>query len=475
MTDLLLGLSQLAPPSPDTAEQRSLPVSPEAVSPIVREAAADNTPQPQVTTQSPDVPQFSPDSMSADSMSADSTPTLNLGPKLQQLRESVPRPANSASLDELLISAMDSEIAIADLRQGLQGAPNTNFDFTAALSSDAPEINLDRVQNGNFSGGESDRLQLRRGLAPEPPGATFEFDIRHRDTQERGAAATTPAPVSLVKPADLAPNPPPTPRFAVPREGSILSYATTPSALAMAEQQLPPLTGPRPGSGSQLYQQRQAALQAGTLHTRLSPDSFYEQWVTATPHPTYQQWQALLSQEAQAVAQGQGNNGLSIVVGDSLSQWLPTELLPQDRFWLNQGISGDTTQGILNRLSTFADTRPDVIHVMAGVNDLKNGASDDQVVANLAQIMQQLRQQHPEARVVVHSILPTRLASIPNDRIRALNRQIEQTALTQQVMYLNLQPSFVDDSGQLRYELTTDGLHLSRLGYQVWQIALLSL
>ncbi|MEM8804510.1 MAG: GDSL-type esterase/lipase family protein [Cyanobacteria bacterium P01_G01_bin.38] len=254
----------------------------------------------------------------------------------------------------------------------------------------------------------------------------------------------------------------------------ILSYATTPQALSLAMQRVTMPRGPRPGSGPQLYQQRQMALQAGSLYTRLAPESFQSQWSNAVSKPTYEQWKSLLAREAGAIANGQGNNRLTVVVGDSLSLWLPPELLPQDRFWLNQGISGDTTRGVLNRLSSFEQTHPDVIHVMAGVNDLKNGASNAEVLTNLRSIMQRLRQQHPEARVIVHSILPTRLESIPSDRIRALNTQIAQSAQAEGVVYLDLHPSFTDEVGNLRYELTTDGIHLSRLGYQVWQIAMLA-
>ncbi|MEM9163844.1 MAG: GDSL-type esterase/lipase family protein [Cyanobacteria bacterium P01_F01_bin.4] len=254
----------------------------------------------------------------------------------------------------------------------------------------------------------------------------------------------------------------------------ILSYATTPQALSLAMQRVTVPQGPRPGSGPQLYQQRQMALQSGRLYTRLAPESFQPQWSNAVAQPTYEQWTSLLAREAGAIANGQGSNRLTVVVGDSLSLWLPPELLPRDRFWLNQGISGDTTQGVLNRLSSFEQTRPDVIHVMAGVNDLKNGASNADVLTNLQSIMQRLRQQHPEARVIVHSILPTRLESIPSDRIRALNTQIAQSAQAEGVVYLDLHPSFTDEVGNLRYELTTDGIHLSRLGYQVWQIAMLA-
>ena len=233
-------------------------------------------------------------------------------------------------------------------------------------------------------------------------------------------------------------------------------------------------TGPRPSSGSQLYQQRLAALTAGKLYTRLSPDSFYESWVNASQQPTYEQWRTLLTQEARAMEHGQGGNRLTVVVGDSLSLWLPSEWLSTDRFWLNQGISGDTTAGILRRLSTFAQTRPDTIHLMAGINDLKNGATNAEVISNLRQIMGQLHQTHPQAKIIVYSILPTRVANIPSDRIANLNQQIEQTAQQVGIEYLDLQPNFADSDGNLRPELTTDGIHLTPQGYRVWQLALLS-
>ena len=38
--------------------------------------------------------------------------------------------------------------------------------------------------------------------------------------------------------------------------------------------------------------------------------------------------------------------------------------------------------------------------------------------------------------------------------------------------YLNLYPLFQDRENNLAQELTTDGIHLSRQGYQVWQTAL---
>lgn len=229
----------------------------------------------------------------------------------------------------------------------------------------------------------------------------------------------------------------------------------------------------RPQSGAQQYQQRWAALRQGQTYTRIATDSFAEQWINATEQPTYEQWVTLLGYEARAMAAGQGNNRLSVLVGDSISQWFPVEQLSRDRFWLNQGISGDTTAGVLRRLSLFQDTRPADIHVMVGINDLRRGASNAEVLHNLSQIMQELRQTHPQARIWIYSILPTRLPALPPERIFALNQNLEAIARQQQVTYVDLQRFFVEEpSGILRRDLTTDGIHLSCAGYALWQWAI---
>ena len=227
-----------------------------------------------------------------------------------------------------------------------------------------------------------------------------------------------------------------------------------------------------PKSGSQLYHQRLAALTAGQIYTRLSGTSFWSSWENARQQPTYEQWKSLLTNEAKAIASGQGSNRLSVLLGDSITLWFPAEDLTHNRLWLNQGISGDTTAGILNRLSALSPTRPDTIYLMAGINDLIRGETDATILGNFRQIMRRLHQQHPNAQVMVQSILPTQLAKISNDRIRYLNSQIQAIAQTEGAEYLDIYSKFVDSYGNLRPELTTDGLHLSDRGYEVWQAEL---
>ena len=196
----------------------------------------------------------------------------------------------------------------------------------------------------------------------------------------------------------------------------------------------------------------------------------------------YQQWVTQLGREAEAAASNRPPK-LSVLAGDSLSMWFPTKLLPPDRLWLNQGISGETSVGLLKRLQLFDRTFPDTVFVMIGINDLLRGASDEGILNNQRQIIRDLRWAHPKAQVVVQSILPhsgeqstwenrDRLLAIPNSRIRGINRRLKEIATSENVSYLDLQPLFADADGNLPKELSTDGLHLNDRGYLVWRSAL---
>jgi hypothetical protein len=119
----------------------------------------------------------------------------------------------------------------------------------------------------------------------------------------------------------------------------------------------------------------------------------------------YQQWLDLLTLEAQRVAQ-ENPDHLNLLLGDSISLWFPPELLPPDTVWLNQGISGETSRGLLKRLNIVDQTKPQKIFIMIGINDLLQGMKDDSVVANHLLIIRYLRKVHPQSKIIVQSILP---------------------------------------------------------------------
>ena len=197
---------------------------------------------------------------------------------------------------------------------------------------------------------------------------------------------------------------------------------------------------------------------------------------------SYPQWLDILKQEAKITAR-KNPQRLTILAGDSLSLWFPPELLPEDRSWLNQGISGEVSNGLLQRLDFFDRTQPEVIFVMVGINDLIRGLDDQEILANYRQIISYLRKKHPQSEIVIQSILPhgaegvtwegkEKLLAIPNPRIRNLNQELNNLATEKAVRYLDLHPLFTDKQGNLRTDFTTDGLHLSPPGYLVWRTAL---
>jgi lysophospholipase L1-like esterase len=199
----------------------------------------------------------------------------------------------------------------------------------------------------------------------------------------------------------------------------------------------------------------------------------------------YQQWVELLGREADVAARQQPKH-LTILVGDSLSLWFPSELLPRERTWLNQGISGETSKGLLNRLDLFDKTQPEAIFVMIGINDLIREVTDETILANQRLIVRYLRRVHPQSKIVLQSILPhsarnatwegrDRLLAIPNRRIRDLNERLRAIAKEENVIYLDLYPLFADADGNMKTELSSDGLHLNPQGYLVWRNALLVL
>ncbi len=197
---------------------------------------------------------------------------------------------------------------------------------------------------------------------------------------------------------------------------------------------------------------------------------------------SYRQWVDVLAKDAAAVAT-QRPAHLTVLLGDSLSLWFPGELMPGRRVWINQSISGERTQGLLKRLDLLKNNDVEAVFLMIGINDLIWGKPDDEIIANYKKIVAQLKKDHPQAQIVVQSILPhggeestwesrDKLLALNSDRIVQLNVALQQIAADNSAYYLDLYPIFVTGDGELRSDLTTDGLHLNRQGYLVWRSAI---
>lgn len=147
-----------------------------------------------------------------------------------------------------------------------------------------------------------------------------------------------------------------------------------------------------------------------------------------------------------------------ILLGDSITAWNPR------RGVVNLGVPGDTTRDILWRLEELEECGKDVIYIMAGVNDVIMGFSEEKTMENYSSLIWKLKDRFK--RLTVISILPVD-NKIRNDRIVSLNRKIEKLALKAQVNYLNIYPEFTGKDGKIDGRYTTDGIHLSTRGYEL--------
>ena len=173
----------------------------------------------------------------------------------------------------------------------------------------------------------------------------------------------------------------------------------------------------------------------------------------------------------------------NVLLGDSITLWFPSDMLPGRKTWLNQAISGENSGGLLNRLYVLDSNEVEAFFIMVGINDMIWGGKDEDLTYNVRSMINYLQEQHPDARIVVQSILPhggenaswegrDKLAAISPSRVEAVNEKLELIAAELGVDYLDLHPLFANGEGFIRPDLTTDGLHLNEDGYMVWRTAI---
>ena len=167
-----------------------------------------------------------------------------------------------------------------------------------------------------------------------------------------------------------------------------------------------------------------------------------------------------------------------IFIGDSIVEYFPLqELLQTDKTLVNRGIRGYKTDLLRENLAVHLFGQAlDKIFILIGTNDIGKKMPQEETLANLEAIIQEISRDYPLAQIQLLSVLPVNEKEAyqgtvyvrTNRKIAALNDAFGQLAASyMQVQFIDLYPAFLDEQGQLREDLTTDGLHLSIAGYAV--------
>ncbi len=167
--------------------------------------------------------------------------------------------------------------------------------------------------------------------------------------------------------------------------------------------------------------------------------------------------------------------GQVVFLGNSLTQggkW--NEYFPQQNP-VNRGISGDNTLGMLGRLHEIIRAKPSKLFILAGVNDISLGRSNDKILNGIKSIIYQVKEGSPNTTIYVQSLLPINKDVCKYQRmmkkekqIEKLNKEIIKFCKSENITFINLYPHFLSEKRKLDAKYTSDGLHLNEAGYAVW-------
>jgi lysophospholipase L1-like esterase len=157
-----------------------------------------------------------------------------------------------------------------------------------------------------------------------------------------------------------------------------------------------------------------------------------------------------------------------VFLGDSITEGGPWEEMFPDLRVRNRGVGGDTSEGVHARLEQITRATPTKVFLLIGTNDLFRGDSEDEIVSNITDVLDRLKQETPDTEVYLQSVLP-RAPSYRAD-IEALNARLAEVALEHGSAWIDLYPAFLDpETGGIRAELSNDELHLLGPGYKLWK------
>lgn len=181
----------------------------------------------------------------------------------------------------------------------------------------------------------------------------------------------------------------------------------------------------------------------------------------AESSPFYRQMRGHLRRQA-----ANSGSGRVIFLGDSITQGMDCTTLSTKA--LNLGIGGDTTAGLLRRLTDYPDLGyAEAIVLLVGINDcpFRDNAG---VLANYRQILDALP---PGPRLFVVEVLPIDQRMTGGCRstagLAALNSSL-RALCSGRCEFVPTWNALADPQGKLRAEYHEgDGIHLNEAGYRV--------
>ncbi len=167
-----------------------------------------------------------------------------------------------------------------------------------------------------------------------------------------------------------------------------------------------------------------------------------------------------------------------VLMGDSITEFW-SQIQPEffaNTSYINRGISGQTTPQMLIRFRPdVLDLHPDVVVILAGVNDIAGNTgptTNDAIFGNIISMVELAKAN--AIKVILCSVLPANnFYWRPNEKaaetIIQLNQLIQSYAKEHDIPYVDYHSAMADAKNGLPKEFSEDSVHPNLKGYQTMQ------
>ena len=155
---------------------------------------------------------------------------------------------------------------------------------------------------------------------------------------------------------------------------------------------------------------------------------------------------------------------------------------------VNRGISGDYSDGILERLDEIIYYKPLAVFLLIGLNDFfddnttRPGRTPEYVAKNILTAAKTIKQGSPDTRIFIQTILPINNQQYLDEKPQvnflwtnyypSVNQQVNETNKilkeNNEFEIINLHPLYLNNDQSMKRNLSKDGVHLNENGYNIW-------
>ena len=140
----------------------------------------------------------------------------------------------------------------------------------------------------------------------------------------------------------------------------------------------------------------------------------------------------------------------------------------------NRGISGDTTDRLLERLQeNVLDIKPKNLVLLIGTNDIGRGLPLSLSIENLENIINATKECCPDINFIIEAVYPINenmrdmFEKRSNNKIGEMNKEFIRICEKYDCVWLDFTDKLKDENGNLKKEYTYDGLHINAQAYEI--------